>query len=139
MKIHWLGILALFGLAACATQTQTPFTLAGSKWTLTGMTQNGTMQQPVAGIQVTLEFSQDGQVTGNSGCNSYSGKFETQGEILKISSLASTLRACADANAMAFESGYQTGLAGAQTFQRTGNQLTIMFGNGTGKLEFVLQ
>jgi heat shock protein HslJ len=131
-----LTVATILAFAACSSQTTTPFTLADSKWTLTGIMQKGTTRTPVTGTNVTLDFTRDGKVNGSAGCNSYGGTFETQGEILKISTLAVTLMACVETEKMEFESAFLEGLQGAQLFERSADQLTITVANGNGKLVF---
>lgn len=139
MKFGWIWYAGLILITACAAQTPAPFRLAGSKWTLTNLTQNGTMQIPAAGTKITLEFSENGQVSGSSGCNSYGGTYKAQGEILDIGALVSTLRACVDPNAMKMEAAYVGALQEAQMFSKSADGLTITFANGSGKLEFTAQ
>lgn len=142
MKIRFILCAAtIFVLAACApvvplTPTATPFTLANSKWVLVSMVENGATRTPPTGAEIALDFSNDGKVGGNSGCNSYGGNYETQGEILKISTLVSTLMACAEAEKMEFEAAYVAGLQAAQMYERTADRLNISFGNGTGELVY---
>lgn len=138
---YFLSALTVLLIAGCApvvppTPKATPFMLADTKWTLTSMVQNGATRTPPAGTEITLDFTSDGKVGGNSGCNSYGGTYEAQGEILKISALVSTLMACAESEKMDFEAAYVAGLQAAQMFERTADQLSVTFGNGTGKLVF---
>lgn len=44
-----------------------------------------------------IEFGEDGQVSGSSSCNRFTGSYETTGNALKIGPLATTRRACIDA------------------------------------------
>ncbi len=141
MKFRFILALAtLFFFAACAapitTPTPTPFTLADTKWTLTGITENGVIKKPVAGTDITLEFSRDNRVNGHAGCNSFGGAYETQGEILKISALFSTLMACIEVEKMEMEAAFLAALQNAQLFEKRDKQLTITFASGSGKLEF---
>lgn len=137
MKIQFLLLAgAIFFVSACAAPTPAPPSLAGTNWKLQSIMQNGAIQTPAAGTKVTLDFGNDGRVSGDSGCNHYGGTYETQGEILTIRELVQTLRACADQNGMNFEGAYLAGLQNAQIYERSGSQLTITFANGNGKLLF---
>jgi heat shock protein HslJ/uncharacterized lipoprotein YbaY len=51
---------------------------------------------PVEKSRVTLNFGQDGRVSGNSSCNSYSGSFKIAGDNLTIGQTIGTMKACAD-------------------------------------------
>ncbi len=43
---------------------------------------------------IAIEFGSDGQVHGNSGCNSFAGSYRTDGSQLEMSQLISTMMAC---------------------------------------------
>lgn len=128
--------LAVLTLAACGPTLSSPFDLAGTQWTLTSLVENGVTQTPPAGVSITLELSRDGKASGHSGCNTYSGAFQTQGEIIKFGALATTMMACADPKAMEFEGVYLGKLYSAQLFERRDDQLTMMFADGKGRLVF---
>lgn len=125
-------------LAACnTTPPPSPFNLNNTRWTLTSMTLNGVTQTPPpGGAPITLEIAADGKVSGNSGCNLYSSTVVTQGEIIRFSSIQSTLRACADPQMNEFEGAYLTGLYQGQLFEKRDNTLTITFADGAGTLRF---
>ena len=128
-------VLSLVLLNACAAPTPNPFRLANTKWTLTGMTQNG-VSQPIVPQAPTLEFQTD-TLGGNAGCNNYGGDYRTQGEMIQVSALRSTLMACADEKAMAQESAYLDALQNARMFEVRDNVLKITYGDGKGQLVFV--
>lgn len=121
-------------LTACAAPTPNPFQLANTKWTLTGMMQNGANQPPVV-PEPTLEFQTD-TLGGNAGCNSYGGSYKTQGEMIQIGALRSTLMACADEQAMAQESAFLEALQNARMFEVRDDRLSIIYGQGQGQLVF---
>lgn len=95
-------------------------TVAGVTWTLTEL--NG--EAPPDGVEATLTF--DGSnVSGSSGCNTYSGAATFDEDVVKISDqLTSTLKAC-DPAASEFEGAYLTMLAAASVFAADGDTLTL--------------
>jgi len=100
--------------------------LDGTSWTLNDL--NGSV--PIAGTLVTAKFA-DGQVSGNSGCNTYGGSYEVNGDALTVSALFMTEMACLDpAGAMDQESAYLDILGRAASYQVDGPQLTITTSNG---------
>lgn len=110
---------------------------------LVSITQDGVMKPAPPGRNMTLRFSNDGKVSGRSVCNSYSGAYETQGEILKISALVATTMACADSTTlqidntlMDYEGMYFAALERAQLFEKRADELTVTFADGKGKLVF---
>ena len=137
ISIFALALLILTGCARTApTTVPTPnlFNLANSTWTLTAMTRDGANVLLVA-QKPTLEFQSD-TLGGSAGCNSYSGDYKTQGEIIQVGALRSTLMACADENAMAQESAYLDALQNARMFELRDNVLKILYGAGKGQLVF---
>lgn len=87
-------VCALF--AACASTPSAPdpvADLAGSRWTVVGI--DG--KAPLRGDEpLSVDFSAEGRVNGNSGCNSFSGPYIRDEEVLRIGELMSTRRACAE-------------------------------------------
>ena len=120
------------GAMQVVAKVNTPAGLPGTAWEVT-MYNNG--KEAVVGLiadsQVTLNFGADGQVSGNSGCNNYSGGYETSGAALKIGPLASTMMACdKPAGVMDQEQQYLAALQNAATFEIAGDTLTIRDAGG---------
>ena len=90
-----LGLAIAFSmLAACAANTAPVASaakpmnesIAGTKWI-----------QPIEGDAADkprLEFSADGRVTGYTGCNSVSGTWRVDGDVVRLGPLVMTKRAC---------------------------------------------
>ncbi|MBN2149633.1 MAG: META domain-containing protein [Anaerolineales bacterium] len=113
-----LTILLVFSLflSTCAKSEPLP---AGA-WNLVSL--NG--DPLISGTQITIEFS-DGQASGSSGCNSYGGKYEQDGNGIKFSDMASTLMACADSGMMAQESAYLAALQAVESYEVSADTLTL--------------
>jgi heat shock protein HslJ len=88
----YIGILLpLVVLAAgCATQPVPLTDLGGAPWVAT------TIQgaPPASGVPSTLQFIDQKQVSGNSGCNNYTGGVTISGDELRIGQVASTRKMC---------------------------------------------
>ena len=93
------------------------------------MSQNGA-DVPLVAQKPTLEF-QAKRLGGNATCNSYSGDYTAQGEMIQVGPLQSTLMACADDKAMAQESAYLALLQNARMFELRETRLSITTANGT--------
>lgn len=121
------GLVFLLLVAACSgTGPADQNTLQGSRWTLVGLAD----ETPLGEVDVTAEFS-EGQVAGNSGCNSYSGTYEVDGENIEIGELTMTLMACLDPDGiMDQEQRFLELLAGSQTFTVEGDQLILHTSSG---------
>jgi heat shock protein HslJ len=113
-----------------------PFDLTNSKWILVSIMQNGAVQTTVPGTKVTLEFAGDGTFGGDTGCNAFGGRYQAQGEILSMTNIFATERACIEQEKMQVESAYLEALSAARLFEMRGDELTITFADGGGKLTF---
>ncbi len=69
--------------------------LAGTAWNLDGIIGGGAVSSVPLGITAGLTFHDDGTVDVASGCNTGSGRFEVDGQVLRIHDLVLTKRACA--------------------------------------------
>jgi len=98
-------------------------------WEVTGYFRPGAIVSPVPGSRLTATF-EDGRISGESGCNSYTGPFEVDDTKIAIGPLASTLRACADPAVGEQESQFLAALELARTFTVTGDNLTLLREDG---------
>lgn len=104
--------------------------LAGG-WNATSIYTGNAIESTVASSALTLEFA-DGRASGNTGCNTFSGDFTTAGaDRIKIGPLATTRRACIDPAVSTQEQQYTAALELAETYQVTGDQLTLFRPGGT--------
>jgi len=69
----------------------------------------------VAGSKVTLDFAQDGRVSGHASCNNFTGTYALSGEALAISKVAGTRMMC-DAALMDQERRFLDALGGVHNF-----------------------
>jgi heat shock protein HslJ len=121
-------------LSACAS-TGTTTNLAGTSWKLVsyGPAKNQTPAAP--GIDTSLDFSADGQLKGNVGCNQFSGDYKVKGEKIVFGSLVSTLIACPEPQ-MTQESIVFQAMTGTASFEVKDNTLTIHDTSGTNSIKF---
>jgi heat shock protein HslJ len=98
-------------------------------WTVVNYFRPGAVVSPVAGSSLTASF-ESGQISGDSGCNRYSGPYEVDGNEIAIGPLASTLRACADPAVDEQERQYLAALELARTFSLDGGNLTLLREDG---------
>ncbi len=102
-----------------------PVTLTGTTWSATGIN-NGkeAVTSLVAGTMVTAEFSEDGTLSGNAGCNTYNGTYEVSGDSLTIGPLATTKKAC-EPDVTEQEANYLAALGRVTTYTIRGDQLEL--------------
>ena len=134
VRILALGALAALILAACTPAGQAAG-LAGTEWALTRL--NG--QAPLPGAALDLAFQADGKVAGSGGCNQSGGDYQTDGDKLSITNLASTMRACADPALNEQEAAYFAALAAVEQFKLDGDHLSLLDAQGSAILEFARQ
>jgi heat shock protein HslJ len=131
MNKYWILASALT-IAGCATSPGNPgsgFTtpeLAGTRWVITSI--DG---RAPAGPALTADFSNDGRVSGDSGCNSYSGPFIQNGRSVQFGELQSTRRACVDEGRQRQETRVLNILQGATTLQLNRSRLTVRGKDGS--------
>ncbi len=89
------------------------------------------------GTLVLVQFeSATAKVKGGSGCNSYSGDYEVQGEDLSVSNVRSTAIWCSEPESvMQQEVQYLGALRAAQSYELNGDELKILY-SGDGVLVF---
>ena len=120
------------GAMQVVAKTNAPQGLAGTAWDVTGY--NNGKQAVVSllnGTAITLNFGADKQVNGSSGCNNYSGGFESTAATLKVGPLAATQKACTTPEGiMVQEQQYLTALQNSATYEVSGSTLTIRDSSG---------
>ena len=106
--------------------------LNGTAWQVTGYNNGqGGVVSPLGGTTLTTRFSGD-QVSGNSGCNEYTGSYWVSGSNISVSALAGGMMFCAEPEgAMDQEAQFQAALQSAVTFQFDGSRLTLRRGDGS--------
>ena len=77
------------GAGASATRPLTDPDLVGTEWILGDLP-----GQVLADVRPTLSFSGDGTVSGNAGCNTFTGTYSADGSTLTFGPLATTRMAC---------------------------------------------
>ena len=118
--ITWFLVM----LVACGISSGNP--LNGTTWELYSLGR----YSPIPGSKISLRF-ENGQASGNAGCNSYGGEYQVNGDQVKFEQMVSTLMACADQSVMVDqESAYLKFLGEAQRFEVSEGQLQIYCSDG---------
>jgi heat shock protein HslJ len=111
-------------LASYKAQSQD---LSGTSWEPTGVN-NGkqAVVSLLAGTTLTANFGKDGTLSGNAGCNTYSGGYKVTGDKITIGPLISSMKSCSDpAGVMEQETQYLAALQSATSYQIEGNVLQL--------------
>jgi heat shock protein HslJ len=93
-------------------------------WDATSYYTGNAVTSVVGGVTLTAEFDA-GTISGNTGCNSFTGSYRVDGDSIEIGPLASTLAACPDEELQQQEQAYLAALQLAATFEVTGNRLDL--------------
>ncbi len=128
--LHKFALLLPF-LAGCATSPDSPgngFTtpeLAGTRWVIASI--DG--REP-SGPPLTADFGNDGRVSGDAGCNSFSGPYIQSGKSVQFGELLSTRRACVDESRQRQETRLLNILQGSSTLRLSRSRLTVRSSSG---------
>ena len=106
--------------------TEAPeFDLEGNTWTLTSFIEGEDVQLPLVNTTITACF-EDGNITGNSGCNNYFGDYTVNGNEINMSNvLGSTRMTCEPEEKMQQEYQYLEMFGNVTTYTIEENQLTL--------------
>jgi heat shock protein HslJ len=153
-RIRLVSVLALMGLllSACVPITPVPaeeepaaeattapveegetLTLEGVNWRLVEYLV-GFDALAMAAAEATMTF-QDGRVSGNGGCNTFSAGYTVEGQQLTVEPAASTMMACEEP-IMGQEQTFFTNLGQAASYEIVDNQLHILDAEGRLLLSF---
>ncbi len=114
-----------------------PGQLTGVTWHATGINNGrGGVVSIAAGTDPTATFDAAGTVSGDAGCNQFSGPAVVDGTSIAIGPLASTKMACADPAASEQETAYLAALEAATTVQIQGSTLELRDADGALQVGF---
>jgi heat shock protein HslJ len=130
-RFMWDGVTAIVAcvllvllMSACgddddddAASASAPTELAGTNWVLSSAVID---DEDVASAGVAaLDFGTDGNLSGTTGCNNFSGTYEQDGDTLSIELGPTTLAACTDDALTAQEKAILEGLPKVESFRST--------------------
>jgi len=128
-----LPIIAGLLLSACSSGTSTP-ELSDTNWKLEAYGPANDLVLAADGIETSIKFGADGQVSGNLGCNGFGGDYKQDGTRLTFGPMMSTLMACPEPQ-MSQETISFSILNGNVEFRVDGDKLTI---DGAGGNQLIL-
>jgi heat shock protein HslJ len=120
-------LVLLSGNQILATFVADAQALAGTDWDVT-MFNNG--REAVVGLidgtEINAFFGENGELSGNAGCNQYIGSYTVAGNAIEIGQLGSTMRFCAEPEGtMEQEQAFLAALQSAATFRIEGDNLEM--------------
>jgi heat shock protein HslJ len=108
--------------------------LTGNTWVLVSYGDPAAPETVPAGSVLTVNFSDDGWMSGFSGCNSFNTSFIAEDGKLSLGTLASSMMECSID--MERERAFQEAISGVQTYEISGPDLTLMHNEGADALNF---
>ena len=139
----WIGLVALAMLAAACSSSAKPSAsspattstsvasasaLAGTSWNLATYRGDKEVKPAVAGASLT--FNSASQLSGSTGCNSFTGTYTASGSSLTITHLAMTQRACQGAGLAGQEAAITNKLPKVTAYAITEGVLTLTDAKG---------
>ena len=123
-----LSLLDASGSAVLVYQAAPAATVVGA-WVVTGYN-NGKqgVESPPDGVVLTADFSADGSVSGNGGCNNFNGGYSYTDTTIAIGPLMSTMMACGDPKDTV-EQQYLAALQNATSWSITSGALELRNGD----------
>lgn len=124
---------AAAGLVGCVGFSTEVAPLEDVEWVLESYGEAGDMTPALTTAEVTAELSSENdELTGSAGCNSYFGGYEADGSRLSlVGPMAITEMACLDDDIMDQEARYLDILSAAQSYTIEGGKLMIECGGET--------
>lgn len=98
------------------------------KWTATAYYSGAVVQSVIAGSKLTANFD-DGQVSGDGGCNLFNGSYKVTGTAITMGPFSSTLRACVDVALQNQEQQYLATLQLSAKYRVAGDRLELLRGD----------
>jgi heat shock protein HslJ len=112
--------------------------LAGTSWLLVGYTSpvNGANFTVPMSITPTLVFG-DGTANGNAGCNTFSGSWSLEGDVLEFTGPVTSTEVACENPGKTIEAAYLANLALVDRVQMRGENLFMYQADGLTELEFM--
>ncbi len=114
-----------------------PTQLIGTDWEAISVNNGqGGVVSLVLGSTITAVFGEDGNLTGNGGCNGYSAAYETTADSMRIGVVAATRQLCTPDEVAQQEAQYFEALSEADVWSIVGDRLELRSDNGELQVSF---
>ena len=127
-------VVAVATAAPAGVHVSETSALTGKVWMLAALSGKA----PLKGTELTSEFGAKLHVSGSAGCNHYTGAYKVSGNTIRISTLATTRKACATP-IESQETAFLKALSGARRFTIRGRSLTLASAGGRTLATFAAQ
>ncbi|HEX6360123.1 META domain-containing protein [Actinophytocola sp.] len=138
MRLAYVAVPLLLLLAGCGGQPAEPAgspvpDLRGRTFLATAVTEDGAPRTLLPGTELSVEFTDDGLLKANAGCNFMQGQVDTSGGKLAIKEGSTTEMGC-DQPRLDQDNFVFGALGASPSWQLSGDQLTITSGTTTFQL-----
>ncbi len=135
-----LAMAAALLVSACNTTGQADMTadwsaVTGKDWQLTMLINGDNTLTPTAPIQPSATFTDDGKISGSSGCNNYFGTYTQNAGQLSFSPLGATRKMCMN-DAMEIEMAFDAATGQVAGWQLSEGNLVLRDTNGKPVMTF---
>lgn len=120
-----IAAAAALTLAAMSCKEAPKYTLTDGQWVLIAWSDAEGVEQMVVENRPTLRFDAEGRISGNAGCNRFSGQYRAEEEVIQIDLGAMTRKFCLD---MTLENRTVEQMPLVDRYVIEGNQLTLYAG-----------
>jgi heat shock protein HslJ len=129
------GTLTFTGAApaaedAPAAEESASSAFTGTEWKLVAFDENMGVAEDPNVTEAFILFNEDGTLSGNGACNSFSGSYTADGSFVTFGAIATTMRACIDAGTET-ETAFFAALQGEAQVQVMGSTMELITGVGT--------
>jgi heat shock protein HslJ len=129
------GAGLLLALTACGNESGAGASLTGKSYLSTAVTENGRPKQLAPHTRVRLQFTEDGRLVADAGCNSMQSKVSTSGGKLTLKGgLAMTAMGCPGPQ-QGQDSWLSNIISAKPTWKLDGSELDVTAGSTTISLE----
>lgn len=133
---RYVMIMVILGIAVCVVimglflmnlSAKPPVVTHESYWILESYRDSTGILLPVIdGTEITAQFGNDGNLSGTSGCNTYSAAYLIYGKQIAVTPPVSTHQSCSAPGIMQQESAFLTDLPRAAYLQTGGNGMKVL-------------
>jgi heat shock protein HslJ len=105
--------------------------LAATSWRVQAINNGrGAVAGALDGVEVTVQFGDDGRASGSAGCNRWHASYTARGSSLKFGPAATTRRVCAEQGVMEQEQHFLDALATVSEARAEGERLELRTAQG---------
>ena len=117
-----LAAVALFAIAATGCKQTPKLALTDGEWAMVSWQNDAGEQQMVVTNRPTMKFDTESKVSGNAGCNNFSGTYVVEKDLITVNMGAMTRKMCLD---VTLENRMTAQMPNVAAFKIDGNLLIL--------------